>query len=184
MYIARSHLLRKPWIYPKITSNASSSNTNLWNSSLNKRFFCEEPSLKATQTHENLKAAFAGESMANRRYLYFANKADVEGLLDLARVFRDTADGETGHANGHFYFLEEVGDPATDHPFGSSEDNLKSAIEGETHEYTDMYPGFAKVARDEGFEDIANWFENLAMAEKRHAGRFQKALQDLQKEQN
>ena len=135
--------------------------------------------LKGTQTHENLKEAFAGESQANRRYLYFAQKADVEGYPDVAALFRSVAEGETGHAFGHFDFLAEVGDPVTDVPVGSTEDNLKSAIEGETYEYTEMYPGFAKTARDEGFDDVAEWFETLAKAEKSHAGRFQKALEGL-----
>ena len=101
--------------------------------------------LKGTKTHDNLKAAFAGESQANRRYLYFANKADVEGQNDIAAVFRSTAEGETGHAHGHLDYLSAIGDPATDLPIGKSRDNLKAAIAGETHEYTDMYPGMAKL---------------------------------------
>lgn len=128
---------------------------------------------------ENLKAAFAGESQANRRYLYFASKADVEGFNDAATVFRSTAEGETGHAFGHLEFLAEVGDPATGEPIGSTSDNLKAAIAGETHEYTDMYPGMARTAREEGFDEIADWFETLAKAERSHAGRFQKALDTL-----
>src|SRR5512141_2744989 len=136
-------------------------------------------SLKATKTHDNLKAAFAGESQANRRYLYFANKADVEGQNDVAAVFRSTAEGETGHAHGHLDYLAQVGDPATDLPIGSSRDNLKAAVAGETHEYTDMYPGMAKSARDEQFDEIADWFETLAKAERSHANRFQKALDAL-----
>ena len=128
--------------------------------------------LKGSQTESNLKAAFAGESQANRRYLYFAAKADVEGQNDVAAVFRSTAEGETGHAHGHLEYLEAVGDPATGLPIGASRDNLKAAIAGETHEYTDMYPGMAKAARQEGFEEIADWFETLAKAEKSHAGRF------------
>ena len=132
-----------------------------------------------SKTHANLKEAFAGESQANRRYLYFAQKADIEGRPDVAGLFRDVADGETGHAFGHFEFLEEVGDPVTGVPVGSTEQNLKSAIEGETYEYTQMYPGFAKVAREEGFEEIAEWFETLARAEKSHAGRFTKGLNTL-----
>ena len=136
-------------------------------------------SLKGSRTEENLKAAFAGESQANRRYLYFAQKADVEGLNDLSAVFRSTAEGETGHAHGHLEFLEEVGDPVTGTPIGRSDDNLRAAIAGETHEYTDMYPGMAKAARTEGFGEIADWFETLAKAEKSHAGRFQKALDTL-----
>ena len=133
-------------------------------------------SLKGTKTKENLEAAFAGESQANRRYRYFAQKADIEGYNDVASVFRSTAEGETGHAHGHLEYLEEVGDPATGEPMGETEDNLKSAIHGETHEYTDMYPGMARTARDEGFDEIADWFETLAKAERSHANRFQKAL--------
>ncbi|MBO6634355.1 rubrerythrin family protein [Parvibaculum sp.] len=136
-------------------------------------------SLSGTKTWENLKEAFAGESQANRRYLYFAQKADVEGFNDVAAVFRSTAEGETGHAHGHLEFLEEVGDPATGEPIGGTDKNLKAAIAGETHEYTDMYPGMARTARDEGFDEIADWFETLAKAEKSHAGRFQKALDSL-----
>src|SRR5947208_6806499 len=130
--------------------------------------------LKGTRTHENLKAAFAGESQANRRYLYFAAKADVEGYNDVSAVFRSTAEGETGHAHGHLEYLEQVGDPATGLPFGETKSNLKSAIAGETHEYTDMYPGMAKMARTEGFEEVADWFETLAKAERSHANRFTK----------
>ena len=126
--------------------------------------------IKGTTTEANLKEAFAGESQANRRYLYFAQKADVEGYNDVA----------TGHAFGHFDFLaDDCGDPATGEPVGSTEDNLKSAVVGETYEYTEMYPGFAKVAREEGFDDVAEWFETLARAEKSHAGRFAKALENL-----
>src|SRR3954462_8508616 len=104
--------------------------------------------LKGTKTHENLKEAFAGESQANRRYLYFAQKADVEGYPDSAMLFRSVAEGETGHAFGHFDFLAEVGDPATAEPVGTTPAYLKSAIAGETYEYTEMYPGFSKTARD------------------------------------
>ena len=136
-------------------------------------------SLKGSKTEENLKAAFAGESQANRRYLYFAQKADVEGYNDVATVFRSTAEGETGHAHGHLEFLEEVGDPATGEPIGSTEQNLNAAIQGETHEYTDMYPGMAKTARDEGHDEIADWFETLAKAERSHANRFTKALESI-----
>ena len=137
------------------------------------------PGLLGTKTEDNLKAAFAGESQANRRYLYFAQKADVEGYNDVAAVFRSTAEGETGHAHGHLEFLEETGDPATGEPIGTTDKNLKASIAGETHEYTDMYPGMAKTARDEGFTEVADWFETLAKAEKSHAGRFQKALDSL-----
>ena len=136
-------------------------------------------SLKGSSTEQNLKDAFAGESQANRRYLYFAAKADVEGYNDVAAVFRSTAEGETGHAHGHLEYMESVGDPATGLPIGNTSDNLKASVAGETHEYTDMYPGMAKTAREEGFEEIADWFETLAKAEKSHAGRFTKALDSL-----
>ena len=135
--------------------------------------------LKGTKTHENLKYAFAGESQANRRYLYFAKQADIEGNPEIAGLFRDTAEGETGHAHGHLDYLKAVGDPATGLPIGETPDNLKAAVAGETHEYTDMYPGMAKVAREEGFSEIADWFETLAKAEKSHAGRFSQGLKSL-----
>ena len=135
--------------------------------------------LKGSKTHQNLKDAFAGESQANRRYLYFAKNADVEGYPDIAGLFRDTADGETGHAHGHLDYLKKVGDPATGLPIGDTLANLESAIAGETHEYTDMYPGMAKSAREEGFAEIADWFETLAKAEKSHAGRFAKGKDSI-----
>jgi rubrerythrin len=134
------------------------------------------PSLEGTETEQNLKDAFAGEIRTIRRYLYFAQKAEVEGLNNAAAVFRSTAEGENRHAYGHLEYLEEVGDPATSKPIGLTGDNLKAAIVGETHEYTDRYPGMARVARQEGFYEIADWFETLAKAGKSRAGRFQKAL--------
>ena len=135
--------------------------------------------LKDSKTQANLKEAFAGESQANRRYLYFARKADIEGYPEIAGLFRDVAEGETGHAFGHFEFLEEVGDPVTGMPVGSTDKNLQSAVEGETYEFSQMYPGFSKTAREEGFDEIADWFETLARAEKSHAGRFTKGLETL-----
>jgi rubrerythrin len=135
--------------------------------------------LKGSKTHQNLMAAFAGESQANRRYLYFAKIADVEGYPEIAGNFRDTAEGETGHAHGHLDYLKKAGDPATDMPFGSTEQNLAAAVAGETHEYTDMYPGMAKTARQEGFAEIADWFETLAKAEKSHAGKFSALLKSI-----
>ena len=135
--------------------------------------------LKGSKTEQNLKDAFAGESQANRRYLYFSKIADIEGLPDVAGLFRDTADGETGHAHGHLDFLKKVGDPATGKPIGTTSLNLAAAVAGETYEYTEMYPSMAKAAREEGFEDVAEWLETLAKAEKSHAGRFQKALDGL-----
>jgi rubrerythrin len=135
--------------------------------------------LKGSKTQENLKEAFASESQANRRYLYFAQKADVEGYPDVAALFRSVAEGETGHAFGHFEFLAAAGDPVTDLPVGDTEDNLRAAIHGETYEYTEMYPGFARTAREEGFVEIAEWLETLARAEKSHAGRFRQGLDGL-----
>ena len=139
------------------------------------------PDLKGTKTHAHLKEAFAGESQANRRYLYFAKQADIEGHPDVGGLFRDTAEAETGHAHGHLDFLKRVGDPATDKPIGATDKNLAAAVAGETYEYTEMYPGMAKTARSESFAEIAEWFETLAKAEKSHAGRFQRALDDLEK---
>ena len=136
-------------------------------------------SLAGTKSHQNLKEAFAGESQANRRYLYFARVADIEGYPDVGGLFRDTSEAETGHAFGHLDFLKEVGDPCTGVPIGTTEKNLKSAVEGETYEYTEMYPGFAKTAREEGLSELAEWFETLAKAEKSHAGRFNKGLDGL-----
>ena len=135
--------------------------------------------LKGTKTHENLKEAFAGESQANRRYLYFAKQADIEGYPNIAGLLRETAEGETGHAHGHLDYLKGVGDPATDLPMGDTETNLKSAIAGETYEYTDMYPGMAKTAREEGFAEISDWFETLAKAERSHAGKFTEGLKSI-----
>jgi rubrerythrin len=135
--------------------------------------------LQGTKTHENLREAFARESEANRRYLWFAHKADIEGYPDAARLFRSVADGETGHAHGHLEYLAEVGDPTTGEPIGDTEDNFRASLAGETYEYTEMYPAFAETAREEGHDEIADWFETLALAEKSHAGRFQQALDSL-----
>ncbi len=139
--------------------------------------------LKSSKTLENLKAGFAGESQANRRYLYFAQKADEEGNQEIAQIFRSTADGETAHAFGHMKYLATVGDPVTGEPVGTTEQNLKSAIAGETYEYTQMYPGFAKTAREEGFDDIAHWFEVLSKAEKSHAKKYEDTLDKLKQSQ-
>lgn len=135
--------------------------------------------LNGTKTHENLKHAFAGESQANRRYLWFAQKAEIEGYPDAAALFRSVAEGETGHAHGHLDYLAEVGDPVSGEPIGETADNFKASVAGETYEYTQMYPGFSKTAREEGFTEIADWFETLARAEKSHAGRFGEGLKAL-----
>jgi rubrerythrin len=136
------------------------------------------PSLRGTETEQNLKDALAAESEANRRYRYFAQKADVECYNDVAVVFRSTAEGKTGHVDGHLDYLEEVG-PASGKPIGPTGDNLKAAIASETHEYIDWYPGMARVARQEGFDEIADWFEALAKTGKSQAGRFRKVLDAL-----
>ena len=135
--------------------------------------------VKRSQTEQSLKEAFAGESQANRRYLYFANQADIAGANDVAAVFRSTAEGETGHAHGHMEYLIEggAGEPGTGMPAKTVAQALEAAIAGETHEYTDMYPGMAKTARDEGFDEIADWFETLAKAERSHANKFTKTLE-------
>ena len=135
--------------------------------------------INGTRTHQNLKDAFAGESQANRRYLWMAKIADIEGYPEVAGNFRDTAEGETGHAHGHLDYLRSVGDPATGLPIGETAQNLAAAVAGETHEYTDMYPGFARTAREEGLTEVADWFETLAKAEKSHAGRFQSLLDGI-----
>jgi len=136
-------------------------------------------SLKGSKTEANLKEALKAESETNRRYLYFASKADIEGHNDIAQVFRSTAESETGHAHGLLEYLEECGDPTTGMPFGSTEANLKSAIAGETHEYMEKYPAMAKEAREEGHDEIADWFEILAKAEQTHAARMQKLLDEF-----
>ena len=135
--------------------------------------------LRDSQTHQNLKDAFAAESQANRRYLYFARVADIEGYPEVGGLFRDASEAGTGHAFGHLDFLKKVGDPATHLPIGGTMENLKASAEGETYEYSQMYPGMAKTAREEGFSEIAEWFETLAKAERSHAGRFNKAIEAL-----
>jgi rubrerythrin len=132
--------------------------------------------LANSRTIKNLLEGFALESQANRRYLYFAQKAKEEGFPEVANVFLETAEGEGGHAFGHIEFIEPITDPLTGKELGDTEKNLKVAIEGETYEFSELYPGFARVAREEGFDEIAEWFEFLARAEKSHAGRLQKAL--------
>lgn len=137
------------------------------------------PSLKGTQTEQNLRDAFAGESWANRRYLRFARNADVEGLKDLAAVLRSTAERKTRRAHGHLDYLEQACDPAGDPPIGPTGEVLKAAIASELREYTDMYAGMARVARREGVDEMADWFETLAKAGKWHVGRFRKVLDAL-----
>lgn len=136
--------------------------------------------LKGTVTEANLKRAFARSSEANRRYLHFAQQADVEGYPKVAALFRSVSDAETGHAFGHLDFLADLGDPATGQPVESTQDSLRSAITGEIFEYSQMYPEFSQTARDEGFEEIAEWLETVARAEKSHADRFGEGLENLE----
>lgn len=135
--------------------------------------------LKGSRTEQCLKDAFAIESQVQLRYTYFANKADLEGKSDVAALFRSSAQGETGHAHGHLEFLEQAGDPATGLPMGNTRQNLEAAVASETHESTHVYPAMAQTAREEGFDDIADWFETLAKAERSHTIRYEKALNDL-----
>jgi len=110
--------------------------------------------------------------------LYFANMCDIAGAGDVAAVFRSTAEGETGHAHGHMEYLIEggAGEPGTGMPAKTVTEALEAAISGETHEYSEMYPGMAKTAREEGFDEVADWFETLAKAERSHANKFAKTL--------
>ena len=133
--------------------------------------------LRGSKTHENLREAFAREAQANRRYLWFAQRADIEGYPEAAALLRSVAEGETGHAYGLLEYLAEVGDPITAEPIGDTEQNLRSAIAGETYDHTEMYPGFAATARAEGFAEIAEWLETLARAETSHAERFGHGLE-------
>lgn len=133
--------------------------------------------IKGTKTEENLKKAFSMEAQTALRYEYFANRANIEGHNDVAMLFSSSAAGERGHALGHLEFLRR--DPVSNHAMNRTRLNIQSAIVGETAEYHDMYPHMAEVARLEGFEEIAIWFETLAKAERFHANQFQKALNTL-----
>jgi rubrerythrin len=137
------------------------------------------PDLAKSKTVENLRAAFAGESQANRRYTYFSRKADEEGYPEIAALFKSVADGETAHALRHFEYMKSVGDPVTKAPVTNVKEMLQSSVMGETYECTSMYPEFAKTARQEGFEEIAKWFETLAKAEKAHAGKYEEAIKTV-----
>lgn len=136
--------------------------------------------LKGSRTEANLRQAFAHESQVNRRYLYFAQKADIEGLHEVAETFRGTAEGETSHAHGHLQFLEGTSDPVSGEPFGQTRANLRAAIAGERRAGEEMYPEMARVAREEGFEQVAQWFEALVRAERSHAERLQQILEQTE----
>ena len=141
-------------------------------------------SLKGTQTEKNLLTAFAGESQARNRYTYFASKAKKEGYVQMALVFEETVNQEKEHAKRFFKFLEggdvEITETFPAGKIGSTLENLRHAAEGEEHEWTDMYPGFAKVAREEGFEDIALAFEAISIAEKQHGKRYSDLADNLE----
>ncbi len=132
--------------------------------------------LKGSQTEKNLLAAFAGESQARNRYTYFASQAKKEGFVQMSSIFEETANQEKEHAKRLFKFLEggEV-EVSASFPAGvieSTLENLKASAAGENYEYTEMYPGFAKTAKEEGFDAIATVFESIAVAEKQHEKRY------------
>jgi rubrerythrin len=132
--------------------------------------------LKGSKTANNLMAAFAGESQARNRYTYFASKAKKEGFVQVSGIFEETANQEKEHAKRLFKLMAGGDQEITgSFPFGiigSTVDNLKAAAGGENHEWTDMYPSFAKVALEEGFDEIATVFEAIAVAEKQHEKRY------------
>jgi len=144
-----------------------------------KRARCIATLTKDSKTFQNLKAAFAVEAQDIRRYLHFAQKADNEGKSTVASAFRSTAEGQTGHANTLLAYIERVADPMTGMPIGNTAEALKSAIAGETQEFSELYPEYARIAREEGFEEIAEWFDTLVMSEKSHANRLTKAANEL-----
>ncbi len=134
------------------------------------------PSLKGSQTEKNILVAFAGESQARNRYAFFASKAKKDGYVQISDIFTETADQEKEHAKRLFKFLEggevEITGAFPAGVIGDTVDNLKAAAAGENHEHTRMYPEFAKVAREEGFDEIAGIFESIAVAEKQHEKRY------------
>ncbi len=133
------------------------------------------PELRGSKTEANLRRAFALESEASRRFLFFAQQADIEGEPEAATLFQAVAEGETGHALGHLDFLIDVGDPASGLPIGSTEENLRAAVAGEQKEADELYPAFAEQARSEGFDEIADWMESLGQAGSSNAERFAEA---------
>ncbi|MFY9381410.1 MAG: ferritin family protein [Eubacteriales bacterium] len=134
-------------------------------------FVLIEPVLKGSKTEANLLAAFAGESQAHTKYLYFASKAKKDGYVQIAKIFEETALNEKEHAKIWFKYLNGIGTTA---------ENLKTAAEGENYEWTDMYAGFAKTAREEGFDEIAERFEMVAKIEKEHEERYRKLLANVE----
>ncbi|MGD9401324.1 MAG: rubrerythrin family protein [bacterium] len=143
------------------------------------------PNLKGSKTEKNLLAAFAGESQARNRYTYFASKAKKEGYVQMSLIFEETANQEKEHAKRLFKFLEggevEVQAAFPAGVIGSTHENLKAAAAGENYEWTDMYPGFAKVALEEGFDEIADVFSSIAIAEKQHEKRYLDLATNIEK---
>ena len=129
------------------------------------------PTVKGTRTEKNLQAAFAGESQARNKYTYFASVAKKEGFEQIAAIFLETAEQEKEHAKLHFKLLEGIGETRA---------NLQAAAGGENHEWTEMYPGMAQTAREEGFDDIARLFDGLAKIEKEHEARYKKLLANFE----
>lgn len=140
-------------------------------------------SIKGTQTEKNLLTAFAGESQARNRYTFFAAAAKKEGLVQISHIFEETANQEKEHAKRFFKFLEggdlEITETFPAGKIGTTMDNLQDAAAGEEHEWTEMYPGFAKVAREEGFDAVADAFEAIAIAEKQHEKRYRDLAENL-----
>ncbi len=140
--------------------------------------------LKGTQTEKNLLTAFTGESQARNRYTYYSGQAKKEGLVQMAAIFEETANQEREHAKRLFKFLEggevEVCASFPAGVIGTTLENLKASAAGEHYEHTEMYPGFAKIAREEGFPDIAKMFEAIAVAEKQHEKRYMALASNLE----
>ncbi len=140
-------------------------------------------SIKGTRTEKNILAAFAGESQARNRYTYFASKAKKEGYVQISAIFQETADQEKEHAKRLFKFLEggevEVTGSFPAGTIGTTEENLLASAGGEHYEHTEMYPSFAKIAREEGFEEIAVIFEAIAVAEKQHEARYRALAENI-----
>ncbi|HUX39407.1 MAG TPA: rubrerythrin family protein [Rectinemataceae bacterium] len=140
-------------------------------------------SLKGTQTERNLMAAFAGESQARNRYTYYASKAKEEGFMQISAIFEETSNQEKEHAKRLFKFMDGGESTITGtFPFGTIDatvENLQHGADGENYEWKTMYPGFAKTAREEGFEAVATVFESIAVAEKQHAKRYEKLRKNL-----
>ncbi len=141
-------------------------------------------SINGTKTERNLLTAFAGESQARNRYTYFASKARKEGYVQIADIFAETANQEREHAKRLFKFLEggevEIAAAFPAGVIGTTPENLKAAAAGENYEWTEMYPGFAKLAREEGFEGIAAVFEAISVAERQHEKRYNDLLANIE----